>query len=235
MQRPANDVQIWDEWNLKYRLGRLDQPSKRRLLEIGAVMAELKVRDARILEVGCGTGWLSAKLSEFGKVTANDIGAKIIEIAQANYPQVDFRSGDVESLDLPLNYFDVIVTSEVLAHVVDQPIFLRRLAELLKPGGYLMITTQNKYVFERRSDVTPPDGWIRHWVTMRTLKNLLRKDFSVWRATTLEPEGHLGFLRVVNSRRLNDFGNRVLGAERIKSLKEQAGYGQSIFLIAVKK
>jgi 2-polyprenyl-3-methyl-5-hydroxy-6-metoxy-1,4-benzoquinol methylase len=235
MQRPANDVQIWDEWNLKYRLGRLDQPSKRRLLEIGAVMAELKVHDARILEVGCGTGWLSAKLSEFGKVTANDIGAKIIEIAQANYPQVDFRSGDVESLDLPLNYFDVIVTSEVLAHVADQPIFLRRLAELLKPGGYLMITTQNKYVFERRSDVTPPDGWIRQWVTMRTLKNLLRKDFSVWRATTLEPEGHLGFLRVVNSRRLNDFGNRVLGAERMKSLKERAGYGQSIFLIAVKK
>jgi SAM-dependent methyltransferase len=235
MERPANDVQIWDEWNLKYRLGRLDQPSKRRLLEIGAVMAELKVRDARILEVGCGTGWLSAKLSEFGKVTANDIGAKIIEIAQANYPQVDFRSGDVESLDLPLNHFDVIVTSEVLAHVADQPIFLRRLAELLKPGGYLLITTQNKYVFDRRSDVSPPDGWIRQWVTMGTLKKLLRKDFSIWRATTLEPEGHLGFLRVINSRRLNDFGNRVLGAPRIKSLKERAGYGQSIFLIAVRK
>jgi len=234
MQRPANDVKIWDDWNLTYRHGRLDEPSKRRLLEVGAVMAELKIRDARILEVGCGTGWLSAKLSEFGKVTANDIGKKIIEIAQANYPQVDFLSGDVESLDLPLNFFDVIVTSEVLAHVVDQPIFLRRLAELLKPGGYLLITTQNKYVFDRRSDVAPPDGWIRQWVTMKTLKKLLRKDFSIWRATTLEPEGHLGLLRVVNSRKLNRVYNAVLGAPRVKRLKERAGFGQSIFLIAVK-
>jgi 2-polyprenyl-3-methyl-5-hydroxy-6-metoxy-1,4-benzoquinol methylase len=78
----------------------LDDPSKRRLLEIGAAMADLKIRDARILEVGCGTGWLSAKLSEFGKVTVIDIGKKIIEIAQVNYLQIDFRSGEVENLDL---------------------------------------------------------------------------------------------------------------------------------------
>src|SRR5208283_3144645 len=108
MERPINDVQIWDDWNLKYRLGRLDEPSKRRLLEIGAAMADLKIRDVRILEVGCGTGWLSAKLSEFGKVTAIDIGKKIIEIAQVSYPQIDFRSGDVETLDLPVNSFDVV-------------------------------------------------------------------------------------------------------------------------------
>ena len=134
MERPVGDVQIWDDWNLKYRLGRLDDPSKRRLIEIGTAMSDLKIRDARILEVGCGTGWLSAKLSEFGKVTAIDIGQKIIEIAQANYPHIDFRSGDVETLDLPVNSFDVIVTSEVLSHVVDQPVFVHRLAQLLKPG-----------------------------------------------------------------------------------------------------
>src|ERR1700687_5845291 len=115
MERPVNDVQIWDDWNLKYRLGRLDEPSKRRLLEIGAAMADLKIRDARILEVGCGTGWLSTKLSEFGPVTAIDIGEKIIELAQGNYPQIDFRSGAVHTLDLPVNFFDVIVTSEVLS------------------------------------------------------------------------------------------------------------------------
>ena len=100
MERPPNDVQIWDDWNLKYRLGRLDDPSKRRLFEIGAAMTELKIREAKILEVGCGTGWLSAKLSEFGKVTAIDIGKKIIEIVQVNYLQIDFRSGEVENLDL---------------------------------------------------------------------------------------------------------------------------------------
>ena len=235
MERPVNDVQIWDDWNLKYRLGRLDEPSKRRLLEIGAAMADLKIRDARILEVGCGTGWLSTKLSEFGPVTAIDIGEKIIELAQVNYPQLDFRSGDVHTLDLPVNFFDVIVTSEVLSHVPDQPAFVHRLAQLLKPGGFLLITTQNKSVFDRRADIAPPDGWIRKWVTMKELKDLLRADFALRRATTLEPEGHLGFLRVINSARINHYCNAGLGAARVKRLKESAGFGQSIFVIAVKR
>jgi len=235
MQRPVNDVQIWDKWNLTYRLGRLDEPSKRRLLEIGAAMADLKIRDARILEVGCGTGWLSAKLREFGKVTANDIGKEIIDIAQETYPEINFQSGDVHTLDLPLNYFDVIVTSEVFSHVADQPAFLHRLAQLLKPGGFLLLTTQNKSVFERTANISPPDGWIRQWVTMKTLKHMLRPDFSIRRATTLEPEGHLGFLRVVNSVRLNYYCGAAIGAPRVKHLKESAGFGQSIFVIAVKR
>jgi 2-polyprenyl-3-methyl-5-hydroxy-6-metoxy-1,4-benzoquinol methylase len=235
MERPVNDVQIWDKWNLTYRLGRLDEPSKRRLVEIGVAMADLKIRDARILEVGCGTGWLSAKLSEFGKVTALDLGKEIIDIAQKTYPQIDFLSGDVHTLNLPVNSFDVIVASEVLSHVVDQPAFVHRIAELLKPGGVLLLTTQNKSVFERRADVAPPDGWIRQWVTPKTLKRMLRPEFSILRATTLEPEGHLGFLRVVNSVRINYYCGAAIGAPRVKRLKESAGFGQSIFVIARKR
>jgi 2-polyprenyl-3-methyl-5-hydroxy-6-metoxy-1,4-benzoquinol methylase len=235
MEIPIDSVQIWDKWNSTYRQGRLDEPSKVRMREVVATMGDLKVRDVKILEVGCGTGWLSAKLSEFGKVTAVDLGAKIIETAQISYPEIDFRSGDIQTLDLPVNFFDVIVTSEVLSHVPDQPAFVRRLSQLLKPGGFLLITTQNKFVFERRSDVAPPDGWIRQWVTMKTLKGLLRAEFSLRRATTLEPEGHLGILRVINSARLNHYCNAVLGTARVKRMKESAGFGQSIFVVAVKR
>jgi 2-polyprenyl-3-methyl-5-hydroxy-6-metoxy-1,4-benzoquinol methylase len=235
MQRPANDVQIWDKWNSTYRQGRLDEPSKVRLRTIDAAMRELKIRDAKIMEVGCGTGWLSAKLSDYGQVTACDIGKEIIETAQKNYPQVKFHSGAIESIELPTNYFDVVVTSEVLAHVPDQAAFIERLGLLLKSGGFLLLTAQNKYVFERTANISPPDGWIRKWVTMKTLKGLLRERFSIRRATTLEPEGHLGLLRVVNSSRVNHYLNAALGAERVKRLKERAGFGQSLFVIAVKR
>lgn len=235
MERPVNDVEIWDDWNLKYRLGYLDEPSKRRMLEIAMAMADLKIHDAKILEAGCGTGWLSAKLSEFGKVTAVDIGKKIIEIAQVNYPHIDFLSGDVETLDLPVNYFDVVVSSQVLSHVADQPRFVHRLAQLLKPGGFLLIDTQNKYVFERTANIPPPRGWIRTWVTMKMFKDMLNKDFSIRRATTLEPEGHLGLLRLVNSRKLNKLLSPVFGSLRLKRLREQAGFGQSLFVVAVKR
>jgi 2-polyprenyl-3-methyl-5-hydroxy-6-metoxy-1,4-benzoquinol methylase len=235
MERPANDVEIWDKWNSTYRQGRIDEPSKRRLREILASMSDLKIHDAKILEAGCGTGWLSDKLSEFGKVTGVDLGSKIIDTAQLTYPHVQFLSGDVHTIDLPVGAFDVIVTSEVLSHVPDQPAFMRRLSDLLKPGGYLLITTQNKSVFERRNDVAPPDGWIRQWVTISMLKDLLRPHFSIRRLTTLEPEGKLGYLKVVNSSRLNYYCAAVLGGDRIKRLKESAGFGQSIFVIAKKR
>jgi SAM-dependent methyltransferase len=235
METPIDEVQVWDNWNSKYRQGRLDEPSERRMREILASLADLKISDAKILEVGCGTGWLSSKLSEFGKVTAVDLGREIIETAKTLYSGIDFRSGNVHTLDLPLNSFDVIVTLETLSHISDQAAFVHRLSQLLKPGGFLLITTQSKYVFERRADIGPPNGWIRKWVTMKTLERLLRPEFSLRHATTLEPEGHLGLLRVINSRRLNNYFDAMLGAPRVKRLKESAGLGQTIFVVAVKR
>ncbi|MGB9433465.1 MAG: class I SAM-dependent methyltransferase [Candidatus Acidiferrum sp.] len=230
------EVQLWDAWNSKYRQGGFDdQPSKRRMSEILASLADLKIHGANILEVGCGTGWLSSKLCEFGKVTAVDLGKEIIETAKVNYPEIDFRSGDVQTLDLPLNSFDVIVTLEVLSHAPNQPALVHRMAELLRPGGFLLITTQNKYVFERRADIGPPGGWIRKWVAIKTLKRFLRPEFSLRRITTLEPEGHLGLLRAINSRRINRYFNAVFGASKVKLLKESFGFGQTIFVVAVKR
>jgi len=235
MERPVGDVQIWDKWNMTYRLGDLDQPIQVRLREILATLIDLKISGAKILEVGCGTGWLSAALRQFGKVSACDLGDKIIELAKTKYPEVDFYSGDIQTLDLPVDYFDVIVTEQVLAHVADQPAFVHRLAQLLKKGGFLVLTTQNKFVFERTAGIDPPDGWIRQWVTMKTLKSLLKEDFSLQRTTTLEPEGHLGILRIINSSKLNHYGNAALGAQRVKRLKEWAGFGQALFVVARKR
>ena len=229
-----DETQVWDDWNSTYADGKLDEPSERRMREIVQTLSDLRIENARILEVGCGMGRLSGQLRKFGEVTAVDLGVKILETAKSRYPDIDFRSGDVHTLDLPINSFDVVVTLETLSHVPDQPGFLHRLSLLLRPGGFLLITTQNKSVFERRADIGPPNGWIRKWVTMKTLKSYLCPDFSLRRATTFEPEGHLGLLRIVNSRKVNKYLNALLGAPRVKLLKERAGFGQTIFVLAVK-
>ena len=220
MERPAGDVQIWDKWNSTYRIGRLDQPSKVRLREILAMMAHLKIQGARILEVGCGTGWLSDKLSEFGKVTACDLGSKIIDLAQTTYPQVDFRSGDIHTLDLEANSFDVIVTSEVLSHVADQPLYAQA-GRAPEARRFPAPDFPKQIRFRARRGISPPDGWIRRWVTMKMLKNLLREDFRIRSATTLEPEGHIGILRLVNSARLNYYCSAAFGAERVKRSRKK--------------
>lgn len=231
------EAQFWDRWNAQYRQCEAqDETSNRRMREVLASLSHLEVRGSRILEIGCGTGWLSSKLSEFGAVTAVDLAVEVIRTAKERIPEIDFRSGDVLDLDLPFDSFDIVVTLETLSHVRDQSRFVHRIAELLKTGGYLILTTQNKFVFDRRSGVMPlSPGFIRKWVTMKTLKRLLAPEFSIIRATTLEPEGHLGLLRFVNSYKLNRLLAAVLGSHRLKQLKEYAGFGQTLFVLAVKR
>lgn len=230
------ESQHWDSWNLKYRQPEaLDEPSRRRMREVLASLSGLNLPDAKILEIGCGTGWLSSKLTAFGPVTAVDLADEVIRTARTQMPEIDFRSGDVLELELPLNSFDVIVTVETLSHVQDQERFVHRIAHLLKPRGYLILTTQNKFVFDRCEGVPPNIGYIRKWVTMKTLKQLLSLEFSILRATSLEPEGHIGVLRIVNSTKLNRLLDSVIGTSRVKRLKEAVGLGQTLFAVAVKR
>jgi 2-polyprenyl-3-methyl-5-hydroxy-6-metoxy-1,4-benzoquinol methylase len=236
MENPTAQIQHWDDWNSKYRQPELiDEPSMRRMHEVLTALKRLKVQRGTLLEVGCGTGWLSRKLAEFGRVTAVDLGKEIIESAKQQYPDIDFRSGDIHTIDLPAHSFDVIVTLETFSHVGDQSAFVTRLSDLLRCGGVLVLTTQNKYVFDRRAEIRPAVGYTRKWVDMKSLKQLLHAEFVIQEATTLEPEGHMGFLRVVNSRKINRICNAVVGEPRAKQLKEWLGFGQTIFVVARKR
>ena len=53
------------------------------------------------------------------------------------------------ALDFGVGQFDVAVSLEVLSHVADTQAFIDKIASLLKPGGYLMLATQNRSVLER--------------------------------------------------------------------------------------
>ena len=236
MEYNVAEARHWDSWNKEHRAsGTLSEPAKRRMHEVLATFSQLNVRGARILEIGCGTGWLSSKLTEFGAISAVDLAEEVIRTAKENTPEIDFRAGDILELELPVQSFDVVVTLETLSHVRDQVKFIHRIAELLKPGGHVVLTTQNKFVFDRRDDVIQNPSYIRKWVTMKTLKQLLRSEFSILRTTSLEPEGHLGVLRFVNSAKLNRIFESALGSSRIKRLKEAAGLGQTLFVIAAKR
>ena len=235
----TGQAQHWDDWNSKYRqldkMDDLDQPCRRRMDEVIASLRSLGIRGAKLLEVGCGTGWLSVRLAEFGTVTAVDLGKDIIESAKKAHPEIDFRSGDIQAMDLAKGSFDVIVSLETFSHVPDQAAFVRRLSSLLKANGLLLLTTQNKYVFERKAGIGPAVGYLRKWVDLKTMRQLLRPEFEICHATTLEPEGHLGSLRLVNSPNVNRFCSSFLGAARLKKLKESAGFGQTIFVIAKRR
>ena len=96
----------------------------------------------RILEVGCGTGRVTAWLARIvkpGRVTALDFSPRMLEIARARGVDADFHCLDVCSDDLGEDRYDVAFCMHVVPHLRDHLQALRRLTRALKPGGRLIV------------------------------------------------------------------------------------------------
>ena len=226
----------WDSWNLKARNGHLPPTSRRQGELVEDFVAGLGRRDLSIIDIGCGTGWMSERLLPFGSVTGIDITSATIAQAAARVPEVRFLCADIYGADLPPGHFDVAVCLEVLAHAGDQPGFVRRLASLLRPGGALILATQNRPVLERWSAVAPPDRHqIRQWVDRGELSALLEPCFERLRIRSIVPVGDRGLLGIVNSPRLNAALARVVAPARIERAKERCMLGHSLVATAIRR
>lgn len=233
----AAQKRFWNEWNSKHRGAEfdpgIDPPTVRRRDTVLAWMRQLGLNRPRVLDLGCATGWFTDQLAEFGDVIGTDIADASISEARRRYPHIRFECEDFATSNRAAGEFDVVVSLETLSHVADQRAFVKRIRDVLKPGGYLILTTQNRLVFERRADVTPlAAGQIRSWVSPGELRRLLRDDFVIRRFVTLLPEGRLGILRFVNSVRINRLLGRLVSRGLIERTKERLGFGQTIAVLA---
>ena len=114
------------------------------------VKRRVALRDAVVLDVGCGGGLLSEALAKEGaKVTALDLAPELIKVAKLHRLEsgvaVDYRLQSVEALaaEQP-GSFDAITCMEMLEHVPDPSAIIAACASLLKPGGQLFLSTLNR-------------------------------------------------------------------------------------------
>ena len=87
------------------------------------------VRGRRVLEVGCGRGWLAQRMAQVAaQVTASDI---VLSDAALAVPGIEVRAASAEALPWPDDAFDVVVSTHTLEHVQDlrRPVQLRRVAK----------------------------------------------------------------------------------------------------------
>ena len=228
--------QYWKFWNFRPGHPYNDDCLRpmRRGEKILAYLRSLRVERPTILDMGCGMGWFSDKLAQFGPTTGIDLSGEAIARAKSMFPRVTFMAGNVYEMSLPEQHFDVVVSQEVIAHVPDQSGYLEIAGRVLKPGGYLIVTTPNLFVHSRNQWAPTPPGHIEHWLTRRALKRLLRPRFRVLRTTTVVPMGRRGILRLVNSYKLNYVLGLLFPAERIDTFKEWAGFGWTQVILAQK-
>jgi 2-polyprenyl-3-methyl-5-hydroxy-6-metoxy-1,4-benzoquinol methylase len=224
-----DQARSWDHWNAAAREKKISPSAARHAAAVEARVADLARTNLRIIDIGCGTGWMCERLRKYGHVTGVDLSEQVLQRARARLPDVEFISGDLFQVDLQPRSFDVVVTLEVLSHVKDQRAFVDKLASLLRPDGLLMIATQNRPVFERWSDVGGPNpGQIRHWVDAKGLRALLAPRFGQVHIVSLFPVGDQGFLRIVNSHKLNALVGTVVPARWIEAIKEKAMLGHTL-------
>lgn len=108
------------------------------------LLAPYRAEPGRILDVGCAAGFFLAVMKEQGwDTTGVEISAPMVDYARQELGLESVHRGDLLTVDLPPRSFDVITLWDVVEHMEEPGTHLRRARQLLLPGGFLVIETQN--------------------------------------------------------------------------------------------
>lgn len=131
----------------------------------------------RIIDVGCGRGWMTNLLTQFGSCEGLDPVAPVISHARSLFTSLTFHVGDPHSFGSLETYgkYDVLVASEVLEHVVNKESFLLACRALLKLGGLMCISTPRAEIQGEWIQVYgAPSQPVEEWIDTKSLLELLR-------------------------------------------------------------
>jgi SAM-dependent methyltransferase len=102
----------------------------------------------RVLDLGCGSGYGSARIASIAaSVVGVDVAADAVQFAQTRYtsPNLEFR---VVEPDAPLPFedccFDVVLSFQVIEHVTDDVGYLKQARRILRPGGVMIVITPDR-------------------------------------------------------------------------------------------
>jgi SAM-dependent methyltransferase len=107
-------------------------------------LSQLPDPPRRVLEVGCGQGWLAERVQrELGcAVVALDQSEHMVELTRAR--GIEAHVGDVRALRFDDGAFDCVVAAWMLYHVPDVDRALAEIARVLRPGGRLVAVTNSR-------------------------------------------------------------------------------------------
>lgn len=111
----------------------------------------------RILEVGCGTGAVSASVARelpSAKVIGVDLNIRRLEFARSHAPASAFAAGDGKQLPFPPRAFDLVLCHYLLLWIPSPLLALREMARVVRPGGWVIALAEPDHT--ARIDFPPP-------------------------------------------------------------------------------
>ncbi len=114
------------------------------------VFARELVAGRCVLDAACGEGYGSALLAETAsRVVGVDVSPQAIEHASERYraANLEFHQADCLALPFPDDEFDCVVSFETLEHLENHEGLLTEFRRVLRPGGFLLISTPDKAIY----------------------------------------------------------------------------------------
>lgn len=194
--------------------------------------------DARLLDLGCGDGRLAPMWQAVMGAEAYglELSPQAVQTAQQMFPFLRYTQGDAVNTGYDDSYFDIVVCQEVLEHIEEQNRLVNECNRIIKDGGYLVLTTPNKYYFDRRKGGNYSQQPIENIIDRDTLYNLLSPHFEIQSFETLiYASGDYGIYRFITNRYWLAILRR-LGAEHAwKRYLLKKGYGLHMAVVCKKK
>ncbi|MBB0245147.1 methyltransferase domain-containing protein [Streptomyces alkaliphilus] len=162
----------------------------------------LLARGSRVLDAGCGTGRVAARLAELGhSCTGVDVDPAMLAVARRTAPGPDWHLGDLVALDavgLTPGYDLVVAAGNVIPLLAPgtEVAVIAQLARLLRPGGLLVagmgLTPDHLPLAEAPFGA----GEYDEWCAAAGLERHAR--YSTWDGSPFEPDA--GYLVAVHAR-----------------------------------
>jgi ubiquinone/menaquinone biosynthesis C-methylase UbiE len=103
-------------------------------------------------DIGAGTGFITEELIKHDvKVIAVDQSVEMIDEMKKRFCpcyQIDYRTGESESLPIENEALDYVFANMYLHHVEDPPVAIREMVRILKPVGKIVITDADEHNYE---------------------------------------------------------------------------------------
>jgi len=134
--RAAAGFDVHGEANLVEKLLRSDLNSS-----LNSSRSSSPDRVLRVLDAGCGTGRMSIELARRGMDTVGvDLDEVMLRQARAKAPHLDWRQGDLSSIQLDGQFDAIVLAGNVMIFVTSgtEAATLNNMARHLKPGGLLI-------------------------------------------------------------------------------------------------
>jgi ubiquinone/menaquinone biosynthesis C-methylase UbiE len=145
---------VADDWRIQVG----DEGDPNRILNSDPVLWKFAgdVSGLTVLDAGCGTGYLSKKLYDQGaRVTGIDFSERMIEIAQALHPDMDFRVDSCSELRrLDEEHFDLVIANYVIMDTPDLEGTMTAFSRVLKNDGVAVLVFSHPCFLQGRATVT---------------------------------------------------------------------------------